>query len=165
MASQMTMPLAELCQRLGDPDLTVVDVRALPAFNGWRASGAARGGHIPGAVAFPIAWLDSVDKPEVERLLQSKGILHRREVILYGADPQDPVALETRLAQLGQTAVRIYGGGWAEWAGGPTRRRWARSSCSMSTSAFRKSTRKTTFRACSIWTPTGSRTRWIGTGE
>ncbi len=120
MASQMTMPLAELCQRLGDPDLTVVDVRALPAFNGWRASGAARGGHIPGAVAFPIAWLDSVDKPEVERLLQSKGILHRREVILYGADPQDPVALETRLAQLGQTAVRIYGGGWAEWAADPT---------------------------------------------
>jgi len=116
----MTIPLAELCQRLGDPDLTVVDVRALPAFNGWRASGAARGGHIPGAVAFPIAWLDSVDKPEVERLLQSKGILHRREVILYGADPQDPVALETRLAQLGQTAVRIYEGGWAEWAADPT---------------------------------------------
>jgi molybdopterin synthase sulfurtransferase len=71
----MTIPLAEFRQRLGDPDLTIVDVRALPAYNGWRAGGASRGGHIPGAVAFPIAWLDSVDKPEVERLLQSKGIL------------------------------------------------------------------------------------------
>jgi hypothetical protein len=38
----MTIPLAEFRQRLGDPDLTIVDVRALPAYNGWRASGAAR---------------------------------------------------------------------------------------------------------------------------
>lgn len=116
----MTISLAELRQQFGAPDLTVVDVRALPAYNGWRARGAARGGHIPGAVAFPIAWLDSVDKPEVERLLQSKGILQRGEVVLYGDGPQDPVALKTRLAELGQTAVRIYGGGWAEWAADPT---------------------------------------------
>jgi molybdopterin synthase sulfurtransferase len=118
--THMTMSVGELRRRIGDRDLTVVDVRTLPAYNGWLEKGAARGGHIPGAVAFPIAWLDSVDKPEVERLLQSKGMLQRGEVVLYGDGPADPVALETRLAELGQTAVRIYAGGWAEWASDPT---------------------------------------------
>src|SRR5947209_18363490 len=66
-----TISLTELRERLGDPALTIVDVRALPAYNGWRSSLAARGGPIPGAVAFPIAWLGTVDRPEVERLLQA----------------------------------------------------------------------------------------------
>jgi 3-mercaptopyruvate sulfurtransferase SseA len=112
--------LAELRDRLDDPDLTIVDVRALPAYNGWRSSGAARGGHIRGAVAFPSAWLDSVDDPEVERLLQAKGILQGREIVLYGDRPQDALALKTRLAELGQNAVRIYGAGWAAWAADET---------------------------------------------
>src|SRR2546427_9463144 len=51
--SDSNIRLAELRQRLGDPDFKVVDVRALPAYNGWRSAGAARGGHIPRAVAFP----------------------------------------------------------------------------------------------------------------
>ena len=51
----------ELRRRLADPTLTIVDVRPLAAYNGWQLEGEARGGHIPGAVAFPSAWLDSVD--------------------------------------------------------------------------------------------------------
>ena len=56
---------AELRDRLGDPDLTIVDLRPTAAFNGWRLRGEARGGHIPGAVAFPSAWLASEDDAEV----------------------------------------------------------------------------------------------------
>ena len=108
--------LAELRQRLGDPDLKVVDVRALPAYNGWRSAGAARGGHIPGAVAFPSPWLESVDAPEVERLLRSKGILASHEVVLYGDRPEDTRAVKSRLADLRRTGVRTYEGGWPEWA-------------------------------------------------
>src|ERR1700694_5989186 len=93
--------LAELRRRLRDPDLTIVDVRALPAYNGWRLGGTVRGGHIPGGVAFPSAWLKSVDGPEVERLVRSKGILASREVVLYGNRPEDAFALRTRLAELG----------------------------------------------------------------
>jgi molybdopterin synthase sulfurtransferase len=112
----LLIALSELRQRLTDPRLTIVDVRALPAYNGWRLRGAARGGHIPGAVAFPIAWLQSVDAPEVERLLRSKGILAAREVVLYGDGAEDALPLSSRLAELGQAGVRIYEGGWAEWA-------------------------------------------------
>ena len=53
-----TISTTELRDRLDDPNLTIVDVRTLAAYNGWRRNGEARGGHLPGAVAFPAAWLD-----------------------------------------------------------------------------------------------------------
>ena len=34
---------------LDDPGLTVIDVRPIAAYNGWRLGGETRGGHIPGA--------------------------------------------------------------------------------------------------------------------
>src|SRR5207249_7611352 len=95
-ASDSTISVGELRKHLSDPDLTIVDVRDLPAFNGWRLGGTARGGHIPGAVAFPEAWLKSVDDPEVERLRRSKGILASGEVVLYGDRREDTEALRTR---------------------------------------------------------------------
>ncbi len=119
-ASDSNVSVAEVHQRLGDPSLTIVDVRDLPAYNGWQLGGTARGGHIAGAVAFPGAWLKSVDDPEVERLLVSKGILASLGVVLYGDHPDDTLALKTKLAELGHVAVRIYQGSWAEWAADQT---------------------------------------------
>src|SRR5207237_5670325 len=115
-ASDSTISVGELRQRLSDPRLTIVDVRDLPAYNGWRLGGTARGGHIPGAVAFPGAWLKSVDDLEVERLLRSKGILASREVALYGDRRADTGALKTRLAGLGHAGVRMHEGSWPDWA-------------------------------------------------
>ena len=57
MTTTRSIDTAELRDRLDDPSLTIVDVRPLAAYNGWRLGGEARGGHIPGAVAFPVAWL------------------------------------------------------------------------------------------------------------
>jgi molybdopterin synthase sulfurtransferase len=111
-----TIAADELRRRLDDPGLTIVDVRPLPAYNGWRLSGEARGGHIPGAVAFPRAWLSSVDDVEVERLLHSKEIVPSQEVVLYGDDAEDVSAVRTRLADLGHEGVRTYECGWVEWS-------------------------------------------------
>jgi thiosulfate/3-mercaptopyruvate sulfurtransferase len=110
-----TVSTAELGRRLTDPDLTIVDVRPLHAYNGWRPEGEARGGHIPGAVAFPSAWLTSIDDAEVVRLLHSKNIVPSREVVLYGGS-DDVAAFSRRLADLDHTGVRIYVADWAEWA-------------------------------------------------
>jgi 3-mercaptopyruvate sulfurtransferase SseA len=107
---------AEVRRRLTEPGLTIVDVRPLSAYNGWRASGEARGAHIPRAVAFPNGWLSSIDDVELERLLDSKGILPDREVVLYGDRLEDVSAVQTRLAELGHTRVRRYEDGWAAWA-------------------------------------------------
>jgi molybdopterin synthase sulfurtransferase len=119
-APDSTISLTELRQRLNDPHLTIVDVRELPAYNGWRPRGSARGGHIPGAVALPSAWLESVDAPEVERLLRSKGILASREVVLYGDRPDATLPLKSRLVELGHDGVRVYENSWADWAGDET---------------------------------------------
>ena len=98
----------ELERRLGEPGLVVVDLRPLPAFNGWRLGDEARGGHIPGAVAFPAAWLDSIEASEVERLLEAKGILAASEIVLYVDPPADGAAAAARLAELGLAGTRIY---------------------------------------------------------
>ena len=37
-----------------DPACIVVDVREIAAFNGWALHHEARGGHLRGAVAFPL---------------------------------------------------------------------------------------------------------------
>jgi molybdopterin synthase sulfurtransferase len=107
---------AELHARLKDADLTIVDVRPLAAYNGWRLRGEARGGHIPGAVAFPTAWLRSVDEAEIERLLASKRIVPERAVVLYGDGPDDVAPFAARLAASGHEGVAIYTPGFAEWA-------------------------------------------------
>jgi thiosulfate/3-mercaptopyruvate sulfurtransferase len=101
----------ELRRRLDDPELTVVDLRPLPAYNGWRVGNEARGGHIPGAVAFPSTWLGALDQDELERLLELKGIRPDRDVVLYG-DAAD--AFGTILGELGHERVRRYDR-WREW--------------------------------------------------
>ncbi len=118
-ADRSKMSTIELSRRLADPDLAIVDVRPLHAFNGWRREGESRGGHIPGAVAFPSAWLTSIDDAEVARLFQSKNISPRREVVLYGST-DEVTAVKSRLSDLGRTDVRTYVAGWAEWAADET---------------------------------------------
>jgi molybdopterin synthase sulfurtransferase len=120
VGTDSSISTAELRRRLRDPELTIVDVRRLAGYNGWRLSGEARGGHIPGAVAFPSAWLGSVDDDEVERLLDSKNIVPSQDVVLYGDRDEDVLAVRTRLVELGHSRVRTYERAWAEWAADET---------------------------------------------
>jgi len=118
-AFQDRIDTVELASRLDDPELTIVDVRPLTAYNGWRVGEEARGGHIPGAVAFPIAWLESVDDPEIERLLREKGIVDRNEIAVYGQDGSDAGRLVSRLASAGLRA-RALDAGFGAWAADPS---------------------------------------------
>ncbi|HXI81188.1 MAG TPA: rhodanese-like domain-containing protein [Verrucomicrobiae bacterium] len=113
-----TIDAAELVNRLGDPGVTIVDVRPLAAYNGWRLHNEVRGGHIPGAVAFPLAWLDSVDAPEIERLMTSKGIAPEREIVVYGDDRADADRFVRELAGRA-IAARVLEGGFRPWAAEP----------------------------------------------
>ncbi|MDP9482118.1 MAG: rhodanese-like domain-containing protein [Chloroflexota bacterium] len=106
----------ELRERLGEPGLAVVDVRRMPAFNGWRLHGEARGGHIPGAVVFPRAWLTSEDAVEIDRQLEAKGIVPDRTIVVYGDGPDDAAALAGRLEAAGFGDVRTYDAGFPAWA-------------------------------------------------
>jgi len=110
---------ADLRDLLADPATTIVDVRPLAAYNGWRLDGEARGGHIPGAVSFPSAWLTSVDGPEIQRILGEKGVLGSDRVVVYGAGTDDAEAVALSLAELGVGDVRVYGDGFPAWATNP----------------------------------------------
>ncbi|HEU0247265.1 MAG TPA: rhodanese-like domain-containing protein [Gaiellaceae bacterium] len=111
-----TLSTTALARRLRDPDLAIVDVRPLAAYNGWRLSGEARGGHIAGAVAFPRTWLDRIEPVEVAHLLETKGVVSGPEVVLYGDTPDEARAVAIRLAELGHRSIRVYEPGWAEWS-------------------------------------------------
>jgi thiosulfate/3-mercaptopyruvate sulfurtransferase len=106
----------ELRERLGHPDLSLIDVRPMSSYNGWPSTGDARGGHIPGALPFPNSWLRRLEDNEVQRLLTAKGIGPDHTVVVYGAGPSDATGLAGRLAASGHDGVRLYRPGWSEWS-------------------------------------------------
>ena len=113
---------ADLRSRLDDPNLALVDVRPLSAYNGWRLGPERRGGHIPGAVSFPSAWLTSVDRPEIERLLAGKAVRADRAVVVYGDGSSDDARrVVATLRELGLTDVSVLDGGFPAWAADPDR--------------------------------------------
>ena len=97
----------------------IVDVRPLAAYNGWRLDGEGRGGHIPGAVAVPIGWLDSVDDAEFERILDERGLLVAPCVIVYGLRTDDATRFAERLERSGAPDVWVLDGGFAAWTADP----------------------------------------------
>ena len=85
-------------------------------------SGAeARGGHVPGAVAFPVSWLRTIEAEEVSSLLAEKGISRAPEVVVYGDGPADAGALAWRLAELGHRPRQRPRGRLAGLGGGRDR--------------------------------------------
>ena len=111
---------AELEDCLSDPDLTIVDVRPLAAFNGWRLNGEDRGGHIPGAVAFPSAWLERIEAAEIRRLLEEKRITSDRKVVVYG-EGREADTFAANLRDRGIERVRVYDEGFKAWAADASR--------------------------------------------
>ncbi len=120
MTATTDISMDELCDRSTGLDVTIVDVRPLTAYNGWRQGSDARGGHIPGAVAFPLEWLTTIDEPEIVRLLAEKGITADRTVIVYGTGRRDADAFADRLSDFGLATVRTLDAGFGAWAADPT---------------------------------------------
>jgi thiosulfate/3-mercaptopyruvate sulfurtransferase len=106
---------AELSRLLHDPDVAIVDVRPSAAYNGWRMNRERRGGHVPGAVSFPHAWIDRLDEAEAGRLLEAKGVLDHRTVVVYGDDAWDAWTFALKVESRGHV-VRVFEAGWAAWA-------------------------------------------------
>jgi thiosulfate/3-mercaptopyruvate sulfurtransferase len=104
------MAIEELHERLADPGLVVVDTRPLHAYNGWCIDGATRGGHIPGAIAFPGEWEPLLDDADLGDVLVTKGVTTDREVVLYG---DGAPSLHARLASLGYSVRTLEN--WATW--------------------------------------------------
>jgi thiosulfate/3-mercaptopyruvate sulfurtransferase len=111
-AASSVLP-GELRDRLDEPGLAIVDTRPLHAFNGWHADGARRGGHIPGAAAFPSEWLGSLGDEDVAEVLAIKGLSPDREIVVYGS-ADDTRAFASRLVTLGYVHIRRLDD-WRTW--------------------------------------------------
>lgn len=110
----------DLRDRLTDVHTTVVDIRPLAAYNGWRLGDEARGGHVPGAKAFPASWLDHFEDRDLQRLVGPADAIDHRTIVIYGDRDQDAAApVVDRLLGSGHRDVLIYEAGWQAWAGNP----------------------------------------------
>lgn len=122
-ASVSRITAAEIVQRLDDPGLRLVDVRADTEFSGEQAR-AAVGGHIPGAVHWP--WEKNLrsdgtlrDPAEIRASARAARLFPEHELVTYcqGGVRAAHAALALRIA--GYPRVRIYDGSWAEWGNSP----------------------------------------------
>lgn len=110
----MTIDLAELCARLGEPGLVLLDVRSAPEYEG--AAGYPcdpRQGHLPGARHVDVSALAGCATVEEVRALV--GEADGAEVVAYchsGGRSATAVAI---LRAAGYEA-RNYEGSWHEWS-------------------------------------------------
>ncbi len=110
MAGPPRIDAPDLATRLASGDVVVLDLRPLHEFNGWRSDGAARGGHVPGAVPLPNGWLDVLDDDALAAKLAAAGCDDPAEIVLYGnCGP----FLERHGAELGSRVAWLD---WREWS-------------------------------------------------
>jgi 3-mercaptopyruvate sulfurtransferase SseA len=103
----------ELLDRIGEPELQLVDVRPSDAYNGWRLAGEPRGGHIRGARTLPSKWTGYLDWIEIVR---AKAIRPGDPVVVYGYDPDEAARVARQFARSGHAHVSVYAGFLDEWA-------------------------------------------------
>jgi molybdopterin synthase sulfurtransferase len=104
---------AELKQQLGDPHTTIIDVRPVEAYNGWRINNEPRGGHIKGARSLPLKWTNYMDWIEIVR---SKGIMPDQQLILYGYHSEDVQLVADLFSRSGYDQIRVYEHFTEEWS-------------------------------------------------
>lgn len=110
-----TISTDRLAATLSEPSVAILDVRPIAAYNGWRLQGEARGGHIEGAAAFPLAWADALTAGEMKTVLTDKGVTPEKHVVVYGYGREDAERAADKVAELGYGRVAVYEAGFPAW--------------------------------------------------
>ncbi len=95
---------------------TLIDVRPIAAYNGWSLGQEPRGGHIRGAVAFPLQWTRYDGWHD---LLRDKNIATDRSIVVYGYHSEEAETMAGELAAAGYGHVRVYDR-FTTWSAEPT---------------------------------------------
>jgi thiosulfate/3-mercaptopyruvate sulfurtransferase len=103
----------QLCARLADPNLRLIDVRSVEAYNGWKLGGEAHGGHIQSARSLPLKWADYIDWIEIVR---SKEIMPCHSLVVYGYEPAQSERVAHQFMRAGYEDVKVYYDFINEWA-------------------------------------------------
>jgi len=102
----------KLAGRLGDPELTILDVRSPAEFAGAGAACCARQGHIPGARNLDIQQLLGRPPAEVRALV---GLPEGAEIVAY-CHSGGRSAFAAELLRAAGYDAHNYEGSWHEWA-------------------------------------------------
>jgi thiosulfate/3-mercaptopyruvate sulfurtransferase len=117
----------DILPRIGDSELSLVDVRSPAEFNGeilappGLSETAQRAGHIPGAASIPWAQTVREDgtfkgREELAALYEGKGVTPDKDVIAYCRIGERSSHSWFVLHELlGYKRVRNYDGSWTEW--------------------------------------------------
>ena len=109
----MDVTCDELAARLGDPELTILDVRTDSEFTGSRGYPCdPRQGHVPNARHVP---LDELLRASTATIRELVGAPEGREVVAYCHSGQRSATAVEILAAAGYRA-RNYPGSWHEWS-------------------------------------------------
>lgn len=108
----------ELAARLGDPALTVLDVRSREEWSGEGGYGCdVRQGHIPGARNVDVTELVTRSPDEIRALV---GLPEGAEIVAYCHSGARSATATDALRAAGYDA-RNYRGSWHEWSADPSR--------------------------------------------
>jgi thiosulfate/3-mercaptopyruvate sulfurtransferase len=113
---QASISTEELTEQLDSHDVIIADIRPAAAYNGWRLQGEARGGHIHGAVSFPLSWTKLVEGQDLIALLASKGIAPDQRVVVYGYAAEESATMAEILGDSSFTSVLTCNSFLAKWA-------------------------------------------------
>jgi len=104
---------AELLNQVYDPHTTIIDVRPVEAYNGWKIKNEARGGHIRGARSLPLKWTNYIDWIEIVR---SKEILPDKSLVIYGYGSSESELVADRFSRSGYENIKVYNLFLDEWS-------------------------------------------------
>jgi 3-mercaptopyruvate sulfurtransferase SseA len=90
---------------------SIVDVRPVWAYNGWKVGSERRGGHIPGAVPFPGAWARDRDDDALLEALGRCGVDSVLPLVVYGDTEAEAREVAVRLE-----GAAVLAGGFAAWS-------------------------------------------------
>jgi thiosulfate/3-mercaptopyruvate sulfurtransferase len=103
----------ELFGKIEEPDLKLIDVRPIEAYNGWKLKNEIRGGHIKCARSVPFKWLNYIDWIEIVR---AKGIMPSHSLVVYGYDKFETEKVANQFIKAGYDDVRVYHNFIDEWS-------------------------------------------------
>jgi thiosulfate/3-mercaptopyruvate sulfurtransferase len=102
---------------MNHPDVRIIDVRPVDAYNGWKNKNEKRGGHIKGAKSLPLKWIHYLDWIEI---VQSKGIQPHQKLIIYGYEPSVAERVAHHFSKAGFPHVHLYHRFIDEWSADET---------------------------------------------
>lgn len=112
MTNYPQITTAALKELIAKQAVSIVDVRAADAYNGWKLNGENRGGHIKGAKSLPEKWSNYIDWIEIVR---SKNILPENKIVVYSYSDEDSIKVADLFTKVGFTRVYIYSHFQDEW--------------------------------------------------